>query len=91
MPPLAMDDDGRVLRKGTQVVGLNFMLVLLGVISRHLPARVSPRLFDGAALPEKVGAFQGAVFIGCSEDQPIAEVEGEDTGLFPPQWRDERG
>ena len=90
MPPLAMDDDGRVLRKGTQVVGLNFMLVLLGVVSRHLSARVSPRLFDGAAFAEKVGAFQSAVFIGRSEDQAITEVEGEYAGFFPTQWRDER-
>ena len=90
MPPLAMDDDGRVLWQSTKVVGFNFVLVLLGVVPGHLSARVAPRLFDGAAFAEKVGALQSTVFIGCSEDQAIAEVEGEDTGLFPSQWRDER-
>ena len=58
MPPLAMDDDGRVLRKGTKVVRFNFMLVLLGVVSRHLSARVSPRLFDGAAFPKESLSFE---------------------------------
>ena len=89
MPPLAMDDDGRVFRQSTEVVGFNFVFVLLGVISRHLSATVAPRFFDSAALAEKVGAFEGPVFIGCSEDQAIPEVESEDTGFFPPQGRDE--
>ena len=90
MPPFAMDDDGRVLRQSTKVVGFDFVLVLLGVVPGHLSARVPPRLFDGAAFTEKVGAFQSAVFIGRSEDQAITEVEREDAGFFPTQWRDER-
>ena len=69
---------------------LYFVFLLLGIVSGHSSAVVSPRLFDHASFPEEIGAFQCAFFIGGFEDEAISEIQSEDAGFLAAKRRNER-
>ena len=48
----------------------------------------APRLFQDAPLSQKIGAFEGAVFVCGAEDHPVAEVQGKDLRFVPAEGRD---
>lgn len=91
MSSLAVDEDGGVFWQITQEVRLDLVLILLGIITRHVAACVAPRLFDHALLAEEVGALDCPFFIGSFENETIAEIESEDASFFPSERWDERG
>jgi hypothetical protein len=90
MTALAVNQNASVFRQISQTVWLYFMLLLLGIVSRHSSAVVTPRFLNHAFFPEKVGAFQSAFFVGGFEDQTISEIQSEDAGLLATERRNER-
>ena len=66
-----MDENTRVFGEASQLVRLQFVLLLLAVMVRLAALCEAPCLFDDQFLAQEVCAFDGAVFIGSSEDPPV--------------------
>ena len=65
-----VDENTRVFGEASQLVRLQFVLLLLAVMVRLAALCEAPCLFDDPFLAQEVCAFDGAVFIGSSEDPP---------------------
>ena len=86
---LAVDQNARVLSQATQLVGFDFVLLLLGVVAGGAAVGKSPRPFDEFLLSEKVGTLDGTVLVGSFEDHPIAEIQRKHLRLFAAERRNE--
>lgn len=82
MTVLAVNYDGRVFGEIMQSMSLDLVLLLLGIVPRHLPTVIAPRFFDHAFFTEEISALHCSFFVGGFEDEAIAEVQSEDSGFF---------
>ncbi len=89
MTAVSVHQDAPVLWQVSQDVRFYLVLFLLGVVSRHSSAVITPRLLDHALLAQKVGTLDRAFFIGGFENETISKIQGEDAGFFATQRRDE--
>ena len=54
----AMEQHARVFWQSAQLIRLDLVLLVLGVVTGSVAMRVSPRAFDELLFAEEVGAFE---------------------------------
>jgi hypothetical protein len=73
-----MDEDALVLFHVAQLVRLDFMLILVVIVSRHVAAGISPTPFCDLSRSQEIRAVNGTRLVGSFENYSLSQIEGHD-------------
>ena len=86
-----VSNNTRMFRQAAQFVGFDPVFLGFAVVGGAFAGGQTPCLFENPLLSKKISAFERAVFVCCSEDQPVSEVQRKHLRLVPSKGRNERG
>ncbi len=81
-----MNKNALVVAEGAELMWLDFVLLVFGIIDGAFARGVAPRTLYDPLLAEKVSRLNGVGLVATAEDDPIAQIQRKNLRFVVPKW-----